>query len=359
MITIEDIALEVGCSVNTVSRALNNKPDVSPVTRQRVLAAADRLGYVPNTLAKSLVTRSSGSIGVIVPSLVNPLYARIVAAVEAEARQRQQSVLLGQSGNDSATEKAVADYLYSRRVDGILLIPCSDAPDHLDSLQKPSLPVVQLLYESTGVGQFPYVGCLVKQAVAATVDHLVAQGKTNLVVVESTPNSVTSRLYRQGVAAALAALTAQPRIRKISAAAEVFDGYAVTRRLLAADATVDGIILGNDLVAPGVIAALKELGRDCPRDVAVVGFGNLEFADYLPSPLTSVEVYPDSIGREAVRLLWELIAAPAAAELAAPPAKITRTELVVRASSSLSRALAQKATAEDNQLLLLAPLSEV
>lgn len=358
MITIEDIALEVGCSVNTVSRALNNKPDVSALTRRKVLEAADRLGYVPNTLAKSLVTKSSGSIGVIVPDIANPLYARIVSSIEREARQRQQSVLLGQSHSDPLTEKAVAEYLYQRRVDGILVIPCSDNQEHLESLNKPFLPIIRLLYEGVAESLFPYVGCLVKSAVAATVKHLAEQGRSNIAIVESSPNTAISILFQQGASMALQSLASKPQIKRLTANTELHDGYYATRQLLLSDNSIDGIILSNDLLAPGVIAALKELRIDCPRDVAVVGFGNMEFADYLSVPLTTVEVYPENIGREAIRLLGDLINKSDEAQCDTMLKRIIPAELTIRSSSGHVNGVDKKVRNVETHLFALSPIFE-
>lgn len=359
MITIEDIALEVGCSVNTVSRALNNKPDVSTLTRSRVLEAADRLGYIPNTLAKSLVTKSSGSIGVIVPSIVNPLYSRIVNAIEREARQRYYNILIGQSNYDPGTEKTVAESLYQRRVDGILIVPCSDNYEHLENLRRPFFPIVQVLYESLSKSRLPYVGCSVKSVVAATIKHLVEQGKSSLAIIESSPNSAISGLFQQGASMALECLAVKPRIQKLRTTIEHHDGYHATRQLLLADHTIDGIILCDDLLAPGVFAGLRELRRDCPRDVAVVGFGNMEFAEYLTVPLTTMEVYPEKMGREAIRLLCDIITKPDGVESAMALERITQTELAIRAST---KDLPVKDIKDEDHLIgefSLSPLFEV
>lgn len=358
MITIEDIALEVGCSVNTVSRALNNKPDVSALTRKKVLEAADRLGYVPNTLAKSLVTKSSGSIGIIVPNIANPLYSKIVRSIEREARQRQLGILLGQSDGDPLTEKTVAEYLYQRRVDGILIIPCSDKQDHLENVKKPFLPIIQLLYESTTGDLFPYVGCLVKSASATMVRHLVEQGKSNIAIVGNSSNIIASRLFQQGASTALEAMTSKPRIMELKTDKELLDGYCAIKHLFTLDSSIDGIILHNDLFAPGVIAALKELGLECPRDVSVVGFGNMEFADYLSVPLTTVEVYPETIGREAVRLLWELITKTDEAECGIVLERIILPELIIRASSGCLPRKDKNYGENENYFVSLSPLFE-
>lgn len=334
MITIEDIALEVGCSVNTVSRALNNKPDVSALTRKRVLEAAKRLGYVPNTLAKSLVTKSSGSIGVIVPSLINPVYAALVSAIEREAHQRQQKVFLAQSEDDPAIEKKVAEYFYQQRVDGLLIVPCSSSGEHLEDLHKALLPIVHVMYE-TGYSS-PYVACNLKQAVGQVLCHLVEQGRKSVVLFSSKANTALNKSLYAGVALGQNSLKTQPGVMEMKTGITVNDGYHATLKLLQSNVAVDSILLHNDMLAPGVMAALTEHGKKCPQDVAVVGCGNMDFADYLPTPLTTVDMFPEDIGREAVNLIWQLINKSDEAEDSLPFHKIVQAEAILRASSENS-----------------------
>ena len=145
MITLEDISYEVGCSANTVSKALNNKPGVSAATRAKVIAAAKRMGYVPNILAKSLATNISGTIGVILPSLRNPIFTELTEAITLASAQFNYSTFLAVSNYDPKKELSAIENFYQKRVDGLIVVPVNENPTYHEMLKRFSVPVVYML----------------------------------------------------------------------------------------------------------------------------------------------------------------------------------------------------------------------
>ena len=136
MVTMEDIADEVGCSVNTVSRAINNKPDVNPVTRMRVLEAAKRLGYVPNSLAQSLVTKNSRTIGVMVPFVSDRTYSALIQSIDDSIRGSGYGVFVAQSLEDPEIETEMVQLMYQKQVAGMIAVPFDDTPDSFGYFQR-------------------------------------------------------------------------------------------------------------------------------------------------------------------------------------------------------------------------------
>lgn len=303
MVTLEDIALEVGCSVNTVSRALNNKPDVSKETKKRVLEAATRLGYVPNTLAKSLVTKVSGTIGVIVPTVADPLYAAILAHIEKEVIAYNYSIILAQSRSDADIGIDPVEMLYRKRVDGLLVVPSNQDEQGLEAINRYNLPIVCLLHDLPGWRQ-DFVGIDEEEAAYGATRHLLSLGRRSIVFVKAAARGDSGV---SGYRRALAEYGAAGDGRVAVAAVEPQCGYDCCQTLLRQQAAFDGLILPHDMLFPGTYTALRLHGLSCPEDVAVVGYGNSELCPYFQVPLTSIAVPLKYVSTEALRLLIDII----------------------------------------------------
>jgi DNA-binding LacI/PurR family transcriptional regulator len=331
-VTLEEVARIAGVSRATVSRVVNGNPRVNHDTRRTVEKAVERLGYIPNPAARSLVTRRSDSVALVIaePSgrlFVDPYFPRLLRGVGAELSARGlQLVLL--MPEDSRDERRVERYLASGHVDGALLVSLhgdDPVPEHLASR---GVPVV--------VGARPPHGAAVSyvdvdnvQGARSAVEHLINTGRRTVATIagpsDMAPGIDRLEGYRQALRAA-----GLPLDPELEAVADFSDngGEAAMRRILGARPEVDGVFAASDLMAIGAIRALREAGRRIPDDVGVVGYDD-SIARTVDPPLTSVRQPVEEMGREMTRLLVQAIEEGGSV----PKRVVLGTDLIVRRSS--------------------------
>ncbi len=347
-VTLKDVAALAGVHPATASRALNPETRmlVSAETASRILAAADSLGYRPNTVARSLRTRRSHTVGVLIPDLTNPLFPPIVRGIEDRLAADGYVALIGNTDSDDERESLVFERMRARHVDGFV---CATA--HLNSpllaeAAAGGIAVVLVNRNAEGYG-FPAVMVDNERGIALAVDHLVSLGHRRIAHIAG-PQDVSTGLSRyRGFLDAMAAhdLAVEPGLIAHAAAYSIEEGERCCRELLAADLGCTAVAAGNDLLAIGCYAALDDAGLSCPRDISVVGFNDMPFVDRLRPPLTSVSFPHYQVGAEAGRLILEQIAASAEQGTvpAGDQAKVMylAPELQVRGSTAPPRAAAQ------------------
>ena len=331
--TLEEVAELAGVSRATVSRVINGKPRVSRETRQAVERAASRLGYVPNRAARSLVTRRSDSIGLVIPEPTgqffgDPFFPRLVRGVtEGLAEPGVQLVLfMPQSSKDEAR---LASYLSGGHVDGVLLVSLHGLDPLPLELKRQGIPVV-LCGRPLAAAEVSYVDADNEHGAAQAVAHLVEQGRQAIATVAG-PQDMgvgVDRLegYRRALRAAGRPLD--------SSLEEVGDftfegGQAAMQALLERRPDLDAVVAANELAALGAISALRAAGRTVPDDVAVVGFDDSPVGLTANPPLSTIRQPTELMGREMTRLLLQTISTGDRT----PQHLILGTELVVRASS--------------------------
>jgi LacI family transcriptional regulator len=328
LVRLADVARKAGCSVNTASRALNGKPDVSPATRSRVQATARRLGYVPNGLAKSLVTRHTNTIGLILTDLLYPNSVTLATAVDELTGARGYHVLQSSTNEDVARERRAIEVLLERRVEGILLVPAGTEDRHPGVLTDRRIPVVLLLRNPYGPG-IDFVGSNEAAAGAEAVRHLLRLGHRRIGFLREERPIVTVAARVEGSRSALAAAGIEPRPEwDVSVPFSAEGAYHGTRALVRLRERPTALLLQSDLLAPGVFAAAREAGLAVPGDLALVGSGDHYFAPFLETPLTTIRRPVADIAAAAVGLLFTRIADPGG-----DPRQITLpSTLVVRRS---------------------------
>ena len=304
MVTLEDVALEVGCSVNTVSRALNGKPDVSKETKRRVLEAAQKLGYVPNTLAKSLVTRMSGTIGIVLPRVEDPLYAELLSSIEEKIVSYNYSLILTQSGPDEIRQAEIFEMLCQKRVDGLLIVAHDQSSMGLEAITRYRLPAVFALHNMPS-SDHSFVGIDDEKAMYVATRHLLEKGRRRIALLKSPSTSMRGM---QGYIRALEeyGLSCGEELR-VPIELKARSGYDGCRRLIRENVGFDGMVLPHDILFPGIIKALEENGLSCPGDVSVVGYGNMDLCPFFPVPLTSIGLQLKEIGLDALQVLMNAI----------------------------------------------------
>jgi LacI family transcriptional regulator len=334
--TLRDVATAAGVHPATASRALNSGTRllVSEDTARRVTEAAARLGYQPNPVARSLRTRRSHTIGVLIPDLNNPLFPPIVRGIEDRLAEHGYVALIGNTDTELARERLVFDQLRARQVDGFVLATATAGSPVLAEAVAAEVPLVLVNRTSP---DFPFSSVSVdnEQGVRAAVAHLVTLGHRRIGHVAGPQDASTGALRLRGFQAAMAAhgLPLTDAAVSYATAYSIDEGARCGRDLLAGPGGGPGgltaVVAANDMLAIGCYAALDELGLRCPDDISVVGFNDMPFVDRLRPPLTSVRFPHYQLGTEAATLLIERIEAPDS------PVKLTflAPELIARGSS--------------------------
>src|SRR5258705_4440771 len=332
--TLEEVAHRAGVSRATVSRVVNGSPRVSPDVRTDVQAAIERLGYVPNRAARSLVTRRSDSIEVVITEptgslFKDPFFPRLLRGISTElaARDRQLILLMPESAADEARP---ADYLTAGHVDGALLVSLHENDPLPERLSAAGMPIVMVGRPAKSINA-SYVDVDNRQGAQTAVAHLISGGRRVIATIAGPQDMAAGidrlRGYRDGLADAdLAADTSLLAIGDFTQES----GAVAMKRLLAARPDIDGVFAASDLMAAGALNVLAAAGRRVPADVAVVGFDDSPVATSTTPQLTSVAQPIEAMGREVARLLVDAVEA---SDLV-PRRVILATDLVRRASSA-------------------------
>jgi LacI family transcriptional regulator len=329
-LTISDVARAAGVSKQTVSRVLNQKAELSPDTRERVLRVIRELGYRPNVAARSLLSGRTFTLGLVIPDLKNPFCTDIAGGVHAAAQEAEYHVLLYDTSESVELEAQSVRLLHERRVDGIIL--CSSRlPDaRLAELIQGVGPVV-LVNRWAHAVDVTQIGADYVQGAFLATRHLLELGHRRIGVLtlatETANSQAKLRGYQEAMQQAGLALTPSLVARTTNS---IEGGVAGADWLLDQEAPPTAIVSYGDAVAIGVLHACHRRGLGVPGDVAVIGFGGSEITAFLNPPLSTVLIQNREMGYQAVRLLLARVGVADAA----PALVRTEPRLVVRASTT-------------------------
>lgn len=327
--TIKDVAARAGVSRQTVSRVINNKAEVSPETRARVLATIKELDYRPNAIARSMVAGRTCTLGCISPNITDYTFAINIESAQAEARRQGYFILTGSAPTEADVEPLLEEMLH-RQVDGLLILnPCAD------DRYRCFLPLIEngmaVVYLNNTPRYEPVssVRCDDRDGGYQATSYLIDLGHTAVAIIIGPDNEecTLDRLegYRQALAQA--GLAFDPGLT-VSGDWSATSGYQATRRLLEAGCSFSAIFAQNDRMAVGAIRALREADLRTPDDVSVIGFDDIPLASYFDPPLTTFRQPMEESGRQAARLLIETIRNPDCS----PKAVLLHAHLVERSS---------------------------
>ena len=310
MATMADVARQAGVSIATVSHVLNETRHVTDATRRRVVEAIDQIGYVHNTIARSLVTANTRTIGLAISAVSNPYFMDLVHAIETDVRRAGYTLLLADTRDDPDEELHVIQTLYQRRVDGYLCAPSGDPQQRaLNYLSAHKLPTV--LVDRLADDRFDQVGTENRLATSQLVAHLTGRGHRRVALLCGLEGlaTTTERLdgYRQGLEHS--ELPYDPRLVG-SGASEVESACAAVHQLLALAEPPTAIVAANNRMTIGGMRALRELDLAVPQDIALVSFDDFEWADLFQPRLTAIAQPIHAMGGEAVRLLLDRLTKP-------------------------------------------------
>jgi LacI family transcriptional regulator len=308
--TLRDVAAAARVHPATASRALNPETRilVSEDTARRVIAAAAKLGYRPNPVARSLRTRRSHTVGVLIPDLNNPLFPPIVRGLEDKLAAAGYVALIGNTDADAGRERLIFEQMRARHVDGFVLATATLHDRLLAEVAAAELPVV-LMNRLSQDYSFPSVSVDNEQGARMAISHLARLGHTRIAHIAGPQEASTgvSRLsgFREGMAAH--GLEIIEDLITYAGRYTVEEGARCVRELLTVPGGFTAVAAANDMLAVGCYAALDEAGLQCPDDISVIGFNDMPFIDRLRPPLTSVRFPHYQLGTEAAQLLLERI----------------------------------------------------
>jgi len=332
MVRLKDIAARTGVSVMTVSKVLRDAKDISEATKARIKQIAREMGYVPDSLAQGLRTRTTKTIGLVISSVANPLFARAILAIEQQAHETGYELILAHSLNEPGREEAVIRRLLSRRVDGLIISPAyrlSPSAPVYEELRASSTPVVILGHAAPFCAGFPCVETEDFQASQAVTRHLIELGHRRIACLSGRSVAPWSQERLEGYHRALRDAQIDPDERLIfRAGTSIEEGEAAALELLNEGVSFTAIQACNDSVAIGAASVLRKQGLRVPEDVSVAGFGNILLSEYFAVPLTTVRQPKFRVGIAAMEMLQKLIRREAAESKRLP------AELILRASTA-------------------------
>jgi len=308
-VTMKDVAAELGVSVTTISKVLNNHADIGEATRQRVLAKVEELGYRRNAVARSLTLRRTHTLGVIVSDLMHSFFVEVVSAIEESLGRRGYGLLLCNLGEDPSKERWQLEMLLERQVDGVILASTNAQKngDLLRHLQSQGKGLVLIDRDDHQGLRCHRVVTDDEQVGRLATSHLISLGHRHIAHLAG-PRLVHARRRHRGYLAAMrhAGLPVVDSWVVDTGFVET-DGYNATVRLLSQAPEVTALFAVNDPAAIGAMKAAWDLGRRTPEDLAIVGAGDIAHGDMLRVPLTTVSWSREDMGREAARLILDQI----------------------------------------------------
>jgi LacI family transcriptional regulator len=311
-VTIRDVAAAAGVSYQTVSRVLNDRPDVAEETRRRVLQVIEELGYQPSAIARSLASRKTNTLGLITADFSDYFFTQVIIGAEVEARRSGYFFLLGSTERNPADEPEYLRLLTERQVDGILFARPSTEGDseHLVSLVRQGVPLVTTAYYILGEkltvvdvdnvdGGLQATGCLIQ----------VGHRRIGMIMGPAGWKSVDDRAQGHKLALERAGIAfSESYVERGDWSLQ--GGYEAMKRLLRRVPDLTAVFAHNDWLAIGAMRALREAGRRLPGDMAIIGYDDLPVAAFTDPPLATMRQPMQQVGKVATKMLIELVEDP-------------------------------------------------
>ena len=336
MVRLKDIAQQVGVSIMTVSKALRDAPDVSAATKASIKSVAQQMGYVPDSSAQGLRTKTTKLFGLLIPATTNPVYARMVMAVEERAHELGYDILFAHSLNKPEREEQCLRRFLSRRVDGLFITPVyrfeAEARIYQEVLASKT-PTVLLGPPAAFCKNFVSVEIEELIASYSATQHLLALGHKRIAYLTGPPTAPWAHERFEGYRRALreAGLGVDDKL-VYQAGSTIEDGTNAALQLLNEGCNATAVQAVSDLVAIGCASALLSQGLKIPEDMSLVGFGNVLLSEHFRVPLTTVRQPKFRLGSAAVDAMMSLIRGEKV------QSKRLNAELIERKSTAAPRA---------------------
>lgn len=326
---MKDVARLAGVSTSTVSHVINNNRFVSEAIREKVNAAIGQLNYAPSALARSLKLNQTHTIGMLITSSSNPFYSEVVQGVERSCYERGYSLILCNTDGDEERLNRSLETLLQKRVDGLILMFTENHLPSPETLSRyPAIPVVMMDWAPfAGVNDIIQENAFIGGRMAT--EYLIAQGYRRIACITGPLDKTTSTQRLEGYRQALQeAGMARDAGLEVTGDFEFAGGLSAMQQLLALDERPDAVFAGNDAMAVGVYQAIYRHGLRIPQDIAVMGYDDIQLAQYMTPPLTTIHQPKDELGELAIDTLLHRMKAPDAEA----QVLVLTPELVVRDS---------------------------
>ncbi|MBN8769417.1 MAG: LacI family DNA-binding transcriptional regulator [Stenotrophomonas nitritireducens] len=305
-ITIKDVAREAKVSVATVSRALNGHENVAEPVRQQVLEVARRLRYTPHAAARSLSSRSTQTIGLVLPDLHGEFFSELMRGIDGVARTHRWHLLVSSYHGDQE-QQGVALQAMRGRVDGLLVMsPYAADPGFLKDNLPPALPTV-LINTPLVDGQYPAFGIDDHAGAMAMTRHLLETGRRRIAFIAGPEANHDARERLRGFEEAMAGSAAAAQGIVLSGGFDEASGYAAGQALLREARLPDAVFAANDMMALGCLYAFNQAGVRVPQQVALAGFDDIPLARFVHPSLTTMQVSIADLGGRATSHLLHMI----------------------------------------------------
>ncbi len=324
-VTIKDIAIRAGVSINTVSRALNNKPDINPQTKQKVLQAAKELGYIRDLNALSLKNGITKTIGVVFEDSSNPFYAEVFKGIEYCARKYGYQIILMNTERDYINEIKAIKTLIEKRVDGIIISPTQFDSDDISYLVSMNYPFVILGVHFENSQLDEVYSDDFKGGYLAT-KHLLDKGRKKILMINGYMYKSVAKMRYQGYVKAMKEYGLKPYHM-----VEIEEGYESCFNKISElkDLDYDAIFCFNDVFAIAALKALRTFGKTVPEDVSIVGYDDISYASFVHPTITTVKIDKFQEGMIAFEILQERLSE----KRDKPKQIVLDVELIVRESA--------------------------
>ncbi len=334
-VNIHDVAKRARVSIATVSRVVNRIPTVDPELAKRVWKAVDEVGYLPNTQARALVSGRSRTLGLIVSEITNPFFPELVQEFENLAVAQSYEVMIGSTNYDTARTESLIRRMLQRNVDGVAVMTFGIEEDLVRKLVDQGFPLVFVDAEP----EMPNVRVLkvnYGEGIRAAVQHLAALGHRQIAFISGPLHMRTAAMRRDAFRKAMAELgVIVPGASIVEGKHTMESGKAAMEYLIKTAGLPTAVICSNDMTAIGVLHALDETPHKVPKDISVVGFDDIQLAQFMLPPLTTVQMSCRDLAAAAVEALRAGIEPGHA--MAAQREWPIATRLVVRRSTDFPR----------------------
>jgi len=332
IVRLKDIADKTGFSTNTVSLALRHSPRIPPQTRELIQRAAAELNYLPNYVAKSLVSRETKIIGLVLTDMTNPALTKTAQSIEIALAERGYGTLFATSTNTLSEEIRTIELFRSRQVDGMLIYPTSPKQiEHIRPLRRANYPVVLLIPDPEGT--IDSVAVDDRRGAYKATRHLIETGHRRIGLIDGT-NPMGNRLKREGFVQALseAGIDFDTRLTADPHGHSAGRGYDAMERLMqGVPERPTAVFVVNDSLAIGALAWCQRHAVRVPEDLSIIGFDNIQYAEFASVPLSTINYEVQMVTSKAVERLMQLIGARD--HMPEPQVTLIDPELVVREST--------------------------
>ena len=307
-ITIKDVAKKAGVSISTVSRVINNSKPVSDDIRQRVMEIIKETGYVPNTVARSLVTKTSKIIGVIVPDMSNIFIGELLNGIEEVGKMYGYDILLCNSYGGVDEELRYINVLQSKQVAGIVFVSWKTNKKHVEAIEKTDLPCVYISRNAKDFDVYS-VGVSYHEAAYDMTKYLIGKGHEKIAMIRNCPgykNEESERFKAFKKAMEENDLQVDEKLVKVGPSTSE-SGYNIMQEILNSKNIPDAVFATDDEVAAGVINCILDNGYNVPEDIAVAGFDDTRVSLISRPTITTIRQPIYDIGAVSIRMIIKMI----------------------------------------------------